>query len=155
MRRKDREITDLALIEDIISKAYACHLGLVDGDLPYVVAMNYGYVSGTPSKMYFHCAAEGKKLDIIAKNNNACFQLDINPKLIVAEKACAFSMNFQSVMGHGKIQRVESEEEKALALNAIMKQYTGKDSWEYNPKVLNAIVVLRMDIETLTGKQKV
>ncbi len=154
MRRKDREITDIAQIEEIIGKAIACHVALVDGSMPYIVALNYGYVSGNPPKLYFHCAMEGKKLDVIAKNNNACFQVDINPELVVAEKACGFSMNFQSVVGYGKIYRVDSEQEKIEALNCIMKHYTGKDDFEYNPKVLTAIVILRLDIDEMTGKQK-
>lgn len=66
VRRKDKEITNRAEIEGILKKAFICHLGLSDGDLPYVVPMNYGYEDG---HIYLHCATEGKKLDIIKKNN--------------------------------------------------------------------------------------
>lgn len=155
MRRKDREITDLSEIEKIINQAYACRLALVDGNTPYIVALNFGYLSGNPSKIYFHCAKEGKKLDVIAQNNNACFQLDINQELVVAEKACGFSMKFKSVVGFGKICRVENEQEKTDGLNLIMKQYTGKDDFDFNPKMLNSIVILRLDIDVITGKQKI
>jgi uncharacterized protein len=155
MRRKDREITDISVIESIIAQSYACRLGLVDGDMPYVVAMNFGYVRGNPSKLYFHCGVEGRKLDIIAKNNNVCFQFDINPQLVVAEKACGFSMKYQSVIGFGKIYRVESEEERIEAMNAVMKQYTGKEDFEYNPKIMQVTVALRLEIDSISGKQKV
>jgi len=154
MRRIDREITDINEIEKIIAQSYACRIGLVDKDMPYVVALNFGYVKGSPAKLYFHCGVEGKKLDLIARNNNACFQFDINPEIIVGEKACGFSMKYQSVIGFGKIRRVESEQEKIEALNAIMKQYTGKAEYEYNPKILQVTVALRLDIDSISGKQK-
>jgi uncharacterized protein len=43
MRRKDREVTDLSRLEEIIQKCDCIHLGLLDGDYPYVVPMNFGY----------------------------------------------------------------------------------------------------------------
>ena len=44
MRRKDREVTDIGEIENIIEKAKIVHVGMVDGNAPYVVPMQYGYV---------------------------------------------------------------------------------------------------------------
>ena len=43
MRRKDREVTDLSQLEEIIQQCDCIHLGLLDGDYPYVVPMNFGY----------------------------------------------------------------------------------------------------------------
>jgi len=35
MRRKDKQINDIAAIEDILSRATVCRLGLCDGGRPY------------------------------------------------------------------------------------------------------------------------
>ena len=43
MRRKDREIVDITEILEIIGKADVLHLGLFDGEYPYVVPLHYGY----------------------------------------------------------------------------------------------------------------
>lgn len=43
MRRKDREVTDINEILDIVEQAKVLHLGMLDGEYPYVVAMHYGY----------------------------------------------------------------------------------------------------------------
>lgn len=43
MRRKDREVTELAQIEEILEKGKVVHLGMIDGDFPYIVPLNYGY----------------------------------------------------------------------------------------------------------------
>ena len=43
MRRKDREITDIDKIETIIASARYMHLGMFDGEFPYIVPLHYGY----------------------------------------------------------------------------------------------------------------
>ena len=73
MRRKDKEITDIKEIEEIIKKADCCRIALVDNDEPYIVPVNFGYERNT---LYFHGALEGRKAEIIRKNNNICFELN-------------------------------------------------------------------------------
>ncbi|CAI3499371.1 pyridoxamine 5'-phosphate oxidase family protein [Enterococcus cecorum] len=43
MHRKDREVTELAQIEEILEKGKVVHFGMIDGDFPYIVPLNYGY----------------------------------------------------------------------------------------------------------------
>ena len=43
---------------------------LGDEDYPYAVPLSYVY---RDSKIYFHCAKNGHKLDAIAKNNKVSF----------------------------------------------------------------------------------
>ena len=108
MRRTDRQVTDPNEIEAIIRKAKVCHLALADGDQPYLVTMNFGYKSGTPACIYFHCANEGRKLDIIRANQKVCFQFETDLELVTAPKACGYSYLFKSVVGVGTIWFVES-----------------------------------------------
>ena len=48
MRRKDREITDIDKIETIIASARYMHLGMFDGEFPYIVPLHYGYQADIP-----------------------------------------------------------------------------------------------------------
>ena len=153
MRRKDREISDIKVIEDIISRTHVCRVALCDGEKPYMVAMNFGYLKGEPTCLYFHCATSGRKIDIIRLNNNAFFQFDTDHKLEKAEEACDFTMKYSSVTGEGKIYIVESEEERQSGLNVLMKQYSGKDDFSFKPGVMKNTLILRLDIESITGKQ--
>lgn len=155
MRRKDRKVTELTEIESIIQKADVCRIALIDDNLPYIVTLNFGYKSGKNPALYFHCANEGRKIDIIEKNNTACFQMDVDHKLITAKKACGFTMNFKSVVGYGKIEKVTSKVEKIEGLNYIMKQYSGKDQFDYEDKMLDITTILKLEIDSVTGKQKV
>jgi hypothetical protein len=154
MRRNDREIENQAEIDEVITKADVCRIALIDGDLPYIVALNFGYKEGNPASLYFHCANEGRKIEIIKKNNAVCFQMDVDHELVTARKACGFGMNFKSIVGYGKIHKVESKEEKIEGLNYIMKQYTGKDQFDYEDKMLAITTILRLEIEEISAKKK-
>lgn len=154
MIRKDREITDQNLIDLIIQSSDVCRLGMYDGDYPYIVVMNYGYKPGTPAFLYFHSAPKGKKIDIIRKNNKVCFEFDIDHELITEGLPCDFSMQYKSVVGYGKIYIVEDEEEKRSGLDIIMKHYTKEKHFKYNETTLKRTTVLKIQIESVTGKQK-
>jgi nitroimidazol reductase NimA-like FMN-containing flavoprotein (pyridoxamine 5'-phosphate oxidase superfamily) len=152
MRRKDREINDINRIEEIIGRCDVCRLAMCDGNTPYMVAMNFGYIRGEPSCLYFHCATAGKKLDIIRKNNNVFFQFDTDHKLVSAGEACDFTMKYSSVTGSGKIYIVDTEEERFRGLNVLMKQYSGKDDYAFKPGLMKNTLILRIDIEEMIGK---
>ena len=67
MRRRDREITDREKMLEIVAECDCCRLGLVDNGEAYIVPMNFGFEdAGSALTLYFHCAAEGRKLDLIA-----------------------------------------------------------------------------------------
>ena len=155
MRRKDREIENINDIETIIAKADVCRIAMIDGDEPYIVALNFGYKSGNPACLYFHCANEGRKINIIKKNNKVCFQMDIDHELITAEKACGYTMKFKSVVGLGKIYPVENKQEKIEGLHYIMKQYSEREGFTYEEKMLDVTTVLRLEVSEITAKQKV
>jgi nitroimidazol reductase NimA-like FMN-containing flavoprotein (pyridoxamine 5'-phosphate oxidase superfamily) len=50
MRRKDKEITDRDVIDSIIRRAPVCRLAMVEGGLPYVILLCFGYEADT---LYF------------------------------------------------------------------------------------------------------
>lgn len=75
MRRKDREITDFNEIIEIMKKCDSVTLGLNDDGYPYLVPLNFGlHVDGEQVELYFHCAIQGTKLDLIKKDNRATFK---------------------------------------------------------------------------------
>ena len=149
MRRKEREIKDRAGIESIILDSQVCRMGLCDDGRPYVVPMNFGYRDG---KVYMHCATEGRKLDVIRKNPQACLEFEADLQMKHAQEACDFSMKYKSVIAWGKVQVLEKSEEKIYGMNVIMGHYTGKE-YEFPAQALARIVVIRIDIEEMTGKQ--
>jgi len=148
MRRSEKEITDESAMEAIIHASLVCRLALSDGNQPYIVPLCFGYQDRT---LYFHSALEGKKIDILKKNNRICFEFDVNSEIIKAEKACKWGMKYQSVIGFGKAVLVENIAEKKKALNIIMNHYSDRD-FQFTDKAIKKIAVIKIEIEGMTGK---
>ncbi|MFC2118617.1 pyridoxamine 5'-phosphate oxidase family protein [Bacteroidota bacterium] len=149
MRKKENEITDRSEIDKIIKNSDICRMGLSDENKPYIVPMNFGYKNNC---LYFHCAKEGKKIDIIRKNPYVCFEFDLVPEIIKAEKACNWGIKYKSVIGFGKAFLVKDLEEKENALRIIMSQYTEKKS-EFSGESVEKTGIIIVEIESITGKQ--
>jgi uncharacterized protein len=153
MRRKEREITDIQELESIINKSDVCRVAFADANIPYIVTMNFGY-SCEERRIYFHCAREGRKLEMAKKNNYVCFEMDTDHVLHDGKKACDFGMSYRSVVGYGHITVVRDPEERISGLNLIMSHYTDKRRFIYEQTVLDRTMILRLDIKEMTGKKK-
>jgi len=150
MRRQEREITDRGAIDAIIRRCRVCRLGLSDDGQPYVVPLSFGY-DGT--HIYFHAAHEGRKVDILKRNSRVCFEFDLLEELISADKACNWSMRYQSVIGFGSAEFVTEPGAKIAALNCVMDQYSGR-SWTFGEQEVAATLVVRVRIDEIGGKAR-
>jgi len=149
MRRSDREIIDRPVIEQILRQARLCHLAMVDDGEPYVVPMNYGYRDGV---IFLHCAGEGRKLDVLGRNGRVCFAVHVDERFSPGEAACSNALYYRSVIGGGSARLLTDASAKADGLNAIMRQF-GRPEGPYAHDVLARTVVIRIDIDWMTGKQ--
>ena len=157
MRRRDREITDLNQIQDILSTCSYLHLGLSDDGMPYVVPLNYGLIKDETDGhyiIYLHGAHEGRKLDIIKKNPNCCFTMERNVAPFEGRMACQHGMVYESIMGFGQVSIVDNPDEKMLALSALMKTQTGRDDFQFDERMVSIVTVMRIDVSELTAKQR-
>ncbi|MGN0332958.1 MAG: pyridoxamine 5'-phosphate oxidase family protein [Lachnospiraceae bacterium] len=155
MRRKDREITDIHKIEEILARAKYLHLGLFDDEYPYVVPLHYGYVMENEKlTFYVHCAREGHKLDCINKNNNVFIEIDCGEKLIAADMPCQYSAEYMSVMCRGTATVLQDAKEKCAALHILMKIQAGED-YEINEKMVDAVNVIRIQVDSYSAKARV
>ncbi len=146
---KGNEITDKTAIESIILRSSVCRLAMSEGVQPYIVPLSFGYKDDT---LYFHSAHKGRKLDILRKNNKVCFEFDIDHEIVEADDACRWGMKYRSVIGFGKGSFIDDIESKRKALNIIMQHYSGS-SYEYPDKTVKKTVIIKVEIEHMTGKQ--
>jgi nitroimidazol reductase NimA-like FMN-containing flavoprotein (pyridoxamine 5'-phosphate oxidase superfamily) len=149
MRRRDKEITDPSTIEDVISQATVCKLAMCDDNQPYIVPLCFGFKDNT---LYFHSAREGKKIDMLKKNPNVCFEFDIFTQVIKSAKACKYGMKYKSVIGYGKASFITDDGLKRQAFDIIMKQYA-QGPFAYDDALVSSIVIIKVDIEQMTGKR--
>lgn len=149
MRRHDKEMTERAQVDDVLSRSMVCRIGLCDEGIPYIVPMCFGYEGNT---IYLHCAKEGRKVNFLRKNRTVCFEFDIDQEVKKSDKPCSFSMRYRSVIGYGEASFEQDMEKKHKALGIIMKQYD-KGSHIYPDESIENIIVIKIEITEITGKK--
>ena len=153
MRRFDREVTDRAEILDIMRRCDVCRLALNDGGYPYILPLNFGMdVSGSSVTLYFHGAAQGRKYDIIARDNRASFEMDCSHRLVTHPEKKSCTMEYESVIGRGRIEMVEGEQ-KLMALKLLNAHY-GAQTLEIDEAVAQRTTVMRLVVEDMTAKRR-
>ena len=151
MRRKDREVNDFDAIVAIIKKCDVCRIALNDEDYPYIVPLNFGMeVVDQQVVFYFHGALEGKKLDLIKKNNRAAFEMDCDHNFILYEERMSCTMGYESVIGRGTIE-ILPDEKKYEALRILMGQYHAED-FAFSKDMMKVTTVMKMNVSEMTGK---
>lgn len=154
MTRRERQVTDINKILEILDKAKVVRIGLVDGDEAYVVPMNYGYTyENEKLTLYLHGARRGKKIDLMRANPKVFFEMDCDIVPFEGEVACKYGITYSSIMGRGKATILEDPQEKMQALTYLMKTQTGKD-FEFNEKLVSVVAVIRIDVTEFTAKHR-
>lgn len=153
MRRKDREVTDEAKIDEIISRCHCCRIGFNDSGEVYIVPLNFGYVKrGEKRCFYFHSAKEGRKIDLVKEGCGVGFEMDCGYRVHPGEAPCDCYAEFSSIIGSGNVEIVTDPQEKILGLQSLMKQAAGEENCEFRTEMLDAVCVLRLDVDRLTCK---
>lgn len=154
MTRREQQVTDINEIIEILEKSKVVHVGMIDGDEPYVVPMNYGYtlVDGKLT-LYLHGARRGRKIDVLRENPKVFFEMccDITP--FEGEVACKYGITYTSIMGRGVATLVEDVEEKKSALSILMKTQVNKD-FTFDDKLTTVVSIIRIDTLEFTAKKR-
>ena len=150
MRKAEKEVGLLSDMEDILRKSPVLRLAMIDGDRPYLVPLCFGY---RDMALFFHCAREGRKIDILRKNPAVWFEATAKAEILPGNPACRFSVSFESVMGEGVAEILDNEAERRLGLDCIMAHYGASPPFEYDEKSLALTCVVKVRIESMTGKR--
>ncbi len=153
MRRKDREITNINEIYQIMDSCNCCRLGFVDDGQAYIVPMSFGYTKADGEiVLYFHSASQGRKISLIPQAGPVCFEMDTGFKLTKGEVACEYSANYQSIIGYGNVSFVQPTAEKIKALNVIMHHYTNNDDWSFSGPDFEAACIFKLTVTNISCK---
>lgn len=150
--RRSRQQLSKSECDAILSMATSGTLALLgDNGYPYAVPISYVYTDG---KLYFHSAKTGHKVDAIRQCDKASFCVidadDVHPS--------EFTTYFRSVIAFGKIQIIESENERMHAASLLGGRYNPGDDVGLQKELekgLSHMLILRLDIEHLTGKEAI
>lgn len=152
--RREREVTDMNEIICILDRAKIVHVGMIDGNMPYVVPMNYGYtMEDGRLTLYLHGATMGRKLDIIRVNPNVFIEIDTDVVPFEGPSACQHGTCYSSVMGEGVAELIEDIEGKKQVLTHLMKTQTGKD-FEFTDKMVTGVTGIKITVSDYTAKKR-
>ena len=151
MRRRRQQLSTEEAVA-ILQKSTAGTLALLgDNDYPYAVPLSYVYQDG---RIYFHSALAGHKVDAVRKNEKASFcvieQDDVQPK--------KYTTFYRSVIAFGRVHVVDDEAEKMRMARMLGNRYNPNDDVALSRELksgLSRMLMIRLDIEHLTGKQAI
>lgn len=154
MTRREREVTDTEEMRKILEESKVVHIGLCDGDQPYVVPMNYGYTfENGELVLYLHGAKEGYKYDVIRKNPKVSFEMECGVVPFGGNIACQYGTAYASIIGKGKAEIIEDVEGKMKGLTILMKTQTGKD-FVFDEKLVSIVKVIKITASEFTAKKR-
>ena len=124
--------------------------------MPYAVPLSLARKD--EQTFYFHCAPEGKKLDILQSNPHVCLSAVSKCKPTVGPKDGSFTLEFQSAIAFGRAELVTDEEEKREALRAIYQRFLPKHMDAFDAAVersMSRTAIVRITLsEPPVGKRK-
>jgi nitroimidazol reductase NimA-like FMN-containing flavoprotein (pyridoxamine 5'-phosphate oxidase superfamily) len=147
-------ITDREEIEGLLQEAPVGCLATVGPDgSPYITPLNFVFYQ---SRIYFHSALKGRKIDNIRANPRVCFEIHELIKIVQGQRACDFSTCYRSVLVFGRAHSLPDGNEKVAVLTALTEKYADGQATE--PPTLErakGTEVIEITIEKMTGKRNV
>ena len=151
VRRQDR-LLDEARAREILASAEYGYLSLIDlNGKPYGVPLNF--VWDGEDSIYFHCAYEGKKLDILECHDIVSFCVVGDVNLLPSK----FTTEYESIILECEATIPTYDEERLYALELILKKFSPNDfdiGMKQARKSLSRTGIVRLDILTWSGKCK-
>ena len=151
MRRHRQQLSQEESIS-ILERATSGTLALLgDDDYPYAVPISFVYHEGC---LYFHSAVEGHKIDAIQRHDKASFCV-IEQDNVQGEK---YTTYFRSVIAFGHISIIEDADEKLATARLLGNRYNPHQDEALQKEIdkgLHRMVMIRMKIEHLTGKEAI
>ena len=149
MRRKDREISDWQEIFNILLSCDTVRIGMTG---PYIVPVSFGAdMADGKIVIYFHCAVEGQKIDLLKADNHVCIEAD---RFIRTEPTDhGITTRYESVIGRGTCEFLQDGNEIIYGLKTITDHYGYPDYDLSHCRALEHVVVGKIVLDEITGKR--
>jgi len=154
VRRQNRILEDRDRIEELLRNAEYGYLsvGTEENGYAYGIPMSYAYDKDTNS-LYFHCAPEGQKFDVMKAGNKVSFCIVGVTKPIGSQ----FTTIYESVIAFGRAYLTLSDEEKRKALRLLVLKYSPgyeEQGEKYMEKSWHRTAAFKVEIDHITAKAK-
>jgi uncharacterized protein len=152
MRRRDKEISDESEIRAILCEAKHVTVAMSLGDEPYLVTLSHGYDSER-NCVYFHCAPEGKKVEILRANPRIWGQAIVDSGY--QQGSCDHL--YRTAQFSGRVSFISDQAEKEHAIRVMIRQLDEDPETvirnQITPHSTGRILIGCIDIDHMSGKK--
>ncbi|MBL8132524.1 MAG: pyridoxamine 5'-phosphate oxidase family protein [Anaerolineae bacterium] len=157
VRRSDRAVEDEGWIAEFLAAAPMGVLATVNEGQPFVNSNLFVYDSAA-HVIYTHTARVGRTRANLEADQRVCFTATSMGRLLPADEALEFSVEYAGVVVFGRGRIVEGEEAER-GLQRLLDKYfphlrPGRDYRPIIPEELTRTSVFRIDIDSWSGKRK-
>jgi nitroimidazol reductase NimA-like FMN-containing flavoprotein (pyridoxamine 5'-phosphate oxidase superfamily) len=161
VRRADRAVHDDAWLQQMLQTAAVGSLATVHDGQPFINT-NLFYYDAARHCIYTHTARVGRTRANVEEPQTppqVCFSVMEMGRLLPADEALEFSVEYAGVMVFGTATVVEDEAEATEALQAMLDKYAphltaGEDYRPPVPEELKRTTVMKIHIDKWSGKKK-
>jgi len=158
VRRNDRAIEDEAWIRALLQRAPIGVLATVYEGQPFINS-NLFVFDEIKHAIFMHTARAGRTLANIEAHERVCFSVSEMGRLLPAETALNFSVEYAGVVVFGRAEVITDEHEAKRGLQMLLDKYAphlrpGKDYRPITVEELQRTALYRIDIEQWSGKKK-
>lgn len=158
VRREDRAVTDEDWIRALLHRAPFGALATVNNGQPFINSNLFVY-DEEKHVIYMHTARVGRTRANVEGEQKFCFSVSEMGRLLPADEALEFSVEYSGVTIFGRVAIVTDEAEARYGLQLLLDKYFPhlQPGQHYRPITLEELKrtsVYRLEIEQWSGKQK-
>lgn len=158
VRRADRAIEDDGWIVDFLRRAAIGMMATVHDGQPFINSNLFVYDADRHS-IYMHTARVGRTRANVEGDERVCFSVTEMGRLLPADEALEFSVEYSGVVVFGTASIVTDQDEARHGLQILLDKYFPhlQPERDYRPIVSEELArtsVFRINIESWSGKRK-
>lgn len=150
MKKSKQEIDDEQIMNEILGGSGLCRISMMDGDRPYTLPLTYGYKDKC---IYINSAPGGKKIELLSRNPKVQFEIECTEGKIAGNAEAKNEACCRSLVGQGRVEIISDTPGKRSGMEVIMSQHGGSGLDELNPRDMDYLVILKLNIDSLQRKE--
>lgn len=138
-------------IEELIKSCKTCYVAMSDGDVPYVLPMNFALDENV---VILHSAQSGRMWETMQRNPKVCINWTMGEDLAWQDErvGCSYRMISSSALVEGTVEIVEEYSEKERCMHLLMAQYSERE-FKFNGPAIRNVGVIKVHIDKLSAKE--
>jgi nitroimidazol reductase NimA-like FMN-containing flavoprotein (pyridoxamine 5'-phosphate oxidase superfamily) len=154
----DRAVNDDERIIHLLETTGMGVLATEQQDQPFTSTLLFAY-DRSHHTIYLHTARRGRVWENVQAETKACFTCGKMGRLLPADTALNFSVEYESVVVFGPIYLIEDPQEAEAGLQLLLDKYAphlrpGRDYRPITRTELAATAVYRLDVNEWSAKRK-